>query len=112
MKQVKAVIRHEQLEGVRDSLDKLGAHGITITEVKGSGQQRGYTETYRGTKAVIHFRPKIELTVVVHDNMLDQIIETIIDQAKTGEVGDGKIFVLPVEQAIRIRTGDRGDTAL
>lgn len=112
MKQIKAIIRHEQLEGVRDSLDKMGIHGITITEVKGSGQQRGYTETYRGAKAVIHFRPKIELTVVVHDQVVDQIVETIVSQARTGDVGDGKIFIIPVDNAIRIRTGEKGETAL
>jgi len=112
MKLIKAIIRHEQLEGVRDVLDKMGIHGITVTEVKGAGQQRGYTETYRGAKAVIHFRPKIELTLVVHDNSVDQIIEKIVENARTGEVGDGKIFVLPVEQAVRIRTGESGEGAI
>lgn len=112
MKQIKAIIKHEQLESVRDSLDKIGIHGITITEVKGSGQQRGYIETYRGAKLRIHFRPKIELTVVVHDLMANKAIETIIEHARTGEVGDGKIFVLPVEEVVRIRTGDKGEAAL
>lgn len=112
MKQIKAIIRHEQLEGVRDSLDKLGIHGITITEVKGSGQQRGYTETYRGAKLAIHFRPKIELTVVIHDELTEQVIETIVNNAQTGDVGDGKIFIIPVEEAVRIRTGERGENAL
>lgn len=112
MKLIKAMIRHEQLEGIRDSLDKLGIHGITITEVKGSGRQRGYTETYRGAKLAIHFRPKIELSVVAHDHLVDMIVETIVEHAQTGKVGDGKIFIIPVEEVVRIRTGERGQTAL
>lgn len=112
MKLIKAIIRHEQLESVRDALDKMGIHGITITEVKGSGQQRGYTETYRGAKLNIHFRPKIEITVVIHSESAGPVLDAIVQHAQTGEVGDGKIFVLPVEDTVRIRTGEKGESAL
>jgi nitrogen regulatory protein PII len=112
MKLVKAIFRHEQLESIRDSLDKVGVTGITIKDVKGSGQQRGYTESYRGAKAIIHFRPKVEIETVVQDNKLREVLDVIIDKARTGEIGDGKIFVIPVEETIRIRTGESGITAV
>lgn len=112
MKQVKAIFRHERLEAVRDSLDELGIPGMTITEVKGAGHQRGYTESYRGAKATVHFRPKIELVTVVDDKLVDAVIDNIVKNAFTGEVGDGKIFVSPVEQIVRIRTKEVGAQAL
>lgn len=112
MKMVKAIIRHEQLETVRDNLDRIGVTGITVKEVKGSGQQRGYTESYRGAKAVIHFRPKVEIETVVQDDLLSKVIDTILANARTGEIGDGKIFVIPIEETIRIRTGESGSTAV
>ncbi|MHB8840481.1 MAG: P-II family nitrogen regulator [Candidatus Aquicultor sp.] len=112
MKLVKAILRHEQLEGVRDSLDKLGITGITISDVKGSGQQRGYTEAYRGAKAIIHFRPKVKIETVIQDDQLDDVVQAILSNARTGEIGDGKIFVIPVEETIRIRTGEMGSDAV
>ena len=112
MKLVKALIKHEQLEGVRDSLDKLGITGITVKDVKGSGQQRGYTESYRGAKATIHFRPKLEIETVIQDHQVEKVIEIILANARTGEIGDGKIFVIPVEETIRIRTGESGPSAV
>ncbi len=112
MKKVEAVIRHEMLDSVRDALDKAGFHGLTISEVRGAGTQRGYTERYRGAKATIVFRPKIKLEVVVADENVDQVISMICDNATTGEVGDGKIFVVPVEDAVRIRTRQTGVDAL
>ncbi len=108
MKEIKAIIRHEQLEMVRDSLDQIGVKGITITDVKGAGQQRGFTESYRGATTIIHFRPKLQLTVTVNDDKLEEVVEVIMTNARTGEIGDGKIFISPIEEVIRIRTGERG----
>jgi nitrogen regulatory protein P-II 1 len=112
MKEIKAIIRHERLEAVRDALERLGVPGMTITEVKGFGHQRGYTETYRGAKATVYFRPKLELVTVVEDSLVDAVIDAIADNARTEEVGDGKIFVKAVEQVRRIRTGETGGDAL
>ncbi len=112
MKEIKAIFRHERLEAVRDSLDKIGAVGMTITEVKGAGHQRGYTESYRGATATIHFRPKIELLTVVEDDLVQTVIENIAKNAYTGEVGDGKIFIKNVEEVVRIRTKEHGTKAL
>jgi nitrogen regulatory protein P-II 1 len=112
VKEIKAIIRHEKLEEVRDALDQTGIKGITITEVKGSGHQRGYTESYRGAKTTIHFRPKIQLVIVTQDELVDQVIQTIAKNAHTGEIGDGKIFVSQIEEVIRIRTGEKGIKAL
>lgn len=112
MKKVEAIIRHIKLEEVRDALDKLGVGGLTVTEVKGAGTQRGYTETYRGTKVVIHLRPKVKIETVVPDEMAASVIDTIIKNAQTGEIGDGKIFVYNVEEAVRIRTGEKGPSTI
>ena len=112
MKKVEAIFRHIKMEDVRDALDKLGVNGMTVTEVKGSGTQRGYEETYRGTKMTIHLRPKIKLEAVVDDAKVDVVIETIMANARTGEIGDGKIFIYPVETAVRIRTGEAGEDAI
>lgn len=108
MKKVEAIFRHIKLEDVRDALDKLGVGGMTVTEVKGSGSQRGYEETYRGTKMTIHLRPKIKLETIIPDEMVDKVVAAIMANARTGEIGDGKIFVYPVEEAIKIRTGEAG----
>ncbi len=108
MKKVEAIFRHIKMEDVRDALDKIGVNAMTVTEVKGSGTQRGYEETYRGTKMTIHLRPKIKLEVVVDDARVEAVIETIMADARTGEIGDGKIFVYPIEDVIKIRTGERG----
>ncbi len=112
MKEVKAIIRHEKLEPVRDALEKLGVPGMTISEVKGFGHQRGYTETYRGARTTIHFRPKIQIVTIVEDQLLDPVVDAIVANARTDQVGDGKIFVSNIEQVRRIRTGEIGDGAL
>ena len=112
MKKVEAIIRHEMLERVRDALDKAGYHGLTISEVRGAGTQRGYTENYRGAKAAIVFRPKIKMEIVVGDQSVSEVISVISENAATGEVGDGKIFIIPVDDAIRIRTKQTGEDAL
>ena len=112
MKKLEAIIRHELLEKVRDALDKAGFHGLTISEVRGAGSQRGYTESYRGAKATIVFRPKVKLEIVIEAERVEEVIEIIVETARTGSVGDGKIFVLPIEETVRIRTGERGKDAL
>ena len=111
-KKLEAIVRHELLEKVRDALDKAGYHGVTISEVRGAGSQRGYTESYRGAKATIVFRPKVKLEIAVQNEQADEVIDIIATSAQTGSVGDGKIFVIPIEDTIRIRTGERGDDAL
>ncbi len=112
MKKLEAIIRHELLEKVRDALDKAGYHGLTISEVRGAGSQRGYTENYRGAKATIVFRPKVKIEIAVEAEQVDEVIEIIVGSARTGTVGDGKIFVVPIEETVRIRTGERGKDAL
>jgi len=112
MKKVEAIFRHIMLEEVKNALDKLGIKGMTVTDVKGAGKQRGYTEVYRGSKITINLRPKVKVELVVLDAEVDKVIETIIATARTGEIGDGKIFVYPVEQAIAIRTGAKGEAAI
>ena len=109
MKKVEAVIRPDRLQSVQDALDGLGASGLTVTEVLGCGAQRGYTETYRGAKVNISLQRKVKVEAVVGDSMVEAVIDAISGAARTGEVGDGKIFVIPVEDAVRIRTGERGD---
>jgi nitrogen regulatory protein P-II 1 len=109
MRKVEAIIRPDRLQAVQDALDTLGASGITITEVLGCGHQRGYTESYRGTKANISLQRKVKIEVVIPDGRAEGVVQAIAGAARTGEVGDGKIFVLPVEEAVRIRTGERGD---
>jgi len=112
MKKVEAIIKPFKLDDVKESLKEIGIQGLTVTEVKGFGRQKGHTELYRGAEYVIDFLPKIKLEIVVSDDMVSKVIDTIIDSAKTGKIGDGKIFVLPMEEVIRIRTGERGDDAL
>lgn len=112
MKKIEAFIRHEALEEIRDRLAHLGLPSMSVSEVKGSGRQRGYTESYRGARTTIFLRPKIKLEMVVDDVDLDRAIDVILERAHTGEPGDGKIFVIPVEEAIRVRTGERGDAVL
>jgi nitrogen regulatory protein P-II 1 len=112
MKKLEAIIRHELLEKVRDALDKAGYHGLTISEVRGAGSQRGYTESYRGAKATIVFRPKVKIEIAVESEQVDEVIEIIVESGRTGTVGDGKIFVIPIEDTVRIRTGERGRDAL
>ncbi len=109
MKKVEAVIRPDRLQAVQDALDVLGGSGLTITEVLGCGRQRGYTETYRGARANISLQRKVKVEAVVADDMVQAVVNAIATAAKTGEIGDGKIFVIPVDDAVRVRTGERGE---
>jgi nitrogen regulatory protein P-II 1 len=112
MKQVVAIIKPFKLDDVRDALSDVGMTGLTVTEVKGFGRQKGHAESYRGAEYVVDFLPKIKIELVVEDGLVDVAIDAIIRAAKTGKIGDGKIFVLPVEQVIRIRTGETGVAAV
>jgi nitrogen regulatory protein P-II 2 len=112
MKFVTAIIKPFKLDEVREALSNIGVQGITVTEVKGFGRQKGHTELYRGAEYVVDFLPKVKLEVAIDDKLLDQVIEAIEKSAATGKIGDGKIFVTPLEQAIRIRTGETGPEAL
>ena len=112
MKKIEAIIRHFKLEDVKNALTEHGVTGMTITEVRGFGRQKGHTEMYRGTEYEVDFVPKIKIEVVVADAKLQTVLDTIIRSAQTGQVGDGKIFVIDVENAIRIRTGEEGAKAL
>ena len=112
MKLVTAVVKPFKLDDVRESLSEIGVQGITVTEVKGFGRQKGHTELYRGAEYVVDFLPKVKIEVAVDDDMVDQVIEAISSTANTGKIGDGKIFVMPLEQVIRIRTGESGPDAL
>lgn len=112
MKKIEAVIKPFKLDEVREALSELGVSGLTVTEVKGFGRQKGHTELYRGAEYVVDFLPKIKVEVVIADNMVDTAVESIIKAAHTGKIGDGKIFVSPIEQVIRIRTGETDETAL
>ncbi len=112
MKFVTAIIKPFKLDEVREALSAIGVQGITVTEVKGFGRQKGHTELYRGAEYVVDFLPKVKLEAAIDDSLLDQVIETIEKAASTGKIGDGKIFVFDVEQVIRIRTGETGTAAL
>ncbi len=112
MKLVTAVIKPFKLEDVRESLSEIGVQGITVTEVKGFGRQKGHTELYRGAEYVVDFLPKVKIEVAIGEDMLDRVIEAITKAANTGKIGDGKIFVVALEQAIRIRTGETGTDAI
>ena len=112
MKQITAIIKPFKLEEVREALAECGASGLTVTEVKGFGRQKGHTELYRGAEYVVDFLPKVKIEVVMEDAMLDRAIEAIKKAAHTGRIGDGKIFVYSIEDAIRIRTGERGADAI
>ena len=112
MKMVSAIIKPFKLDDVREALAEVGVQGITVTEVKGFGRQKGHTELYRGAEYVVDFLPKMKIELAVEDGLLDQVIEAIMAVAKTGKIGDGKIFISPLEEAIRIRTGETGGEAL
>lgn len=112
MKQVMAVIKPSRLDDVREALSEVGVSGMTVIEVRGFGRQKGHTELYRGAEYVVDFVPKIRLEVTVADDILDQVVDTIIEKAKTGKIGDGKIFVASLDQVIRIRTGETGADAI
>ncbi|MDG3042922.1 P-II family nitrogen regulator [Roseicyclus marinus] len=112
MKKIEAIIKPFKLDEVKEALQDIGIQGLSVTEVKGFGRQKGHTELYRGAEYVVDFLPKVKIEVVLSDDMLDAAIEAIIDAAKTDKIGDGKIFVSDISQAIRIRTGESGDDAL
>ena len=112
MKLVKAIIKPFKLDDVREALSEIGVAGITVSEVKGFGRQKGHTELYRGAEYVVDFLPKVKIETVVEDEVVEKVIEAISKAANTGKIGDGKIFVLNVEQAVRIRTGESGNEAL
>ncbi len=112
MKKVEAIIKPFKLDEVKQALSEVGVAGLTATEVKGFGRQKGHTELYRGAEYVVDFLPKVKVEVVVSDQLVGRVVEVIERAAKTGRIGDGKIFVLPIEEVIRIRTGERGEEAL
>lgn len=112
MKKVEAIIKPFKLDDVKDALNELGVQGMTVTEVKGFGRQKGHTELYRGAEYAVDFLPKTKLEVVVPDSLVDQVVDRVSEAARTGKVGDGKIFILDVLDAVRIRTGERGEGAI
>ena len=112
MKKIEAVIKPFKLDEVREALSEIGISGLTVTEVKGFGRQKGHTELYRGAEYVVDFLPKIKIEIVVAGDQVELAIETIIKAARTGKIGDGKIFVMPVEQVVRIRTGETNEAAI
>lgn len=112
MKMVTAIVKPFRLDDVRNALGEVGIHGMTVSEVKGFGRQRGHTELYRGAEYVVDFLPKAKIEVAVSDDLVERTVEAIVEAAKTGKVGDGKIFVTAIEQVWRIRTGETGDSAL
>jgi nitrogen regulatory protein P-II 1 len=112
MKKIEAIVKPFKLDEVREALSELGVTGLTVTEVKGFGRQKGHTELYRGAEYVVDFLPKVKVEVVIPDGMVEQAIDSIVKAARTGKIGDGKIFVTSVEQVIRIRTGESGEAAV
>jgi nitrogen regulatory protein P-II 1 len=112
MKKVEAIIKPFKLDEVREALSELGVTGLTVTEVKGFGRQKGHTELYRGAEYVVDFVPKVKVEVVVADSLVERAIEVVVKAGRTGKIGDGKIFVTGVDQAVRIRTGESGDAAV
>jgi len=112
MKKVEAIIKPFKLDEVKDALNAIGIHGMTVTEVKGFGRQKGHVEVYRGTEYEVNFLPKIKIEVVIPDSIIEKVISTIIEKAKTGNIGDGKIFLYSLEDVIRIRTGEKGEAAI
>jgi len=112
MKKIEAIIKPFKLDDVKEALQEIGLSGITVTEARGFGRQKGHTELYRGAEYVVDFLPKIKIEIVVEDKMVDRTVDAIVAAARTGKIGDGKIFISPVEDAIRIRTGERGNSAI
>jgi nitrogen regulatory protein P-II 1 len=112
LKKIEAIIKPFKLEEVKEALDAVGIRGITVSEVKGFGRQKGHTELYRGAEYVVDFLPKIKLELVLPDDLVEKAVEAIVGSAKTGRIGDGKIFILPMDEAIRIRTGEKGEEAV
>ncbi|MEJ2688878.1 MAG: P-II family nitrogen regulator [Deltaproteobacteria bacterium] len=112
MKKIEAIVKPFKLEEIKEALNEIGIHGMTISDVKGYGRQKGHKEIYRGAEYVIDFNPKLKIEIVAEADKVDQIVETICKAAHTGNIGDGKIFVLPIEQVIRVRTGEQGTEAI
>jgi len=112
MKKVEAIIKPFKLDEVKESLSSIGVQGLTVSEVKGFGRQKGHTELYRGAEYVVDFLPKVKLEIIVKDELVTQVVDAILKSAKTGRIGDGKIFVLPIDDVVRIRTGERGADAI
>ena len=112
MRKVEAIIKPFKLDEVKEALEKLGIFGMTVTEVKGFGQQKGHTELYRGAEYQVDFVPKIKIEIVVEESFLEKVLDVVMEAAKTGKIGDGKIFVTPIEETIRIRTGEKGKAAV
>jgi len=112
MKKIEAIIKPFKLDEVKEALSRIGVDGLTVSEVKGFGRQKGHTELYRGAEYVVDFLPKVKLEIVVTADVVDKVVEAIVGAANTGKIGDGKIFVLPLEEAVRIRTGERGANAV
>ena len=112
MKKIEAIIKPFKLDDVREALTDIGITGMTVTEVQGFGRQKGHTEVYRGAEYAVDFLPKIKMELVLRDDQVDQAVDVIIETARSGKIGDGKIFIFPVEEAIRIRTGERSDSAV
>ena len=112
MKKIEAIIKPFKLDDVKEALTELGVVGMTVTEVRGFGRQKGHTELYRGSEYTVDFLPKVKIEVVVADSMVHKIVSTIVGAAKTGSIGDGKVFVLPINESIRIRTGETGESAV
>jgi nitrogen regulatory protein P-II 1 len=112
MKKVEAIIKPFKLDEAKEALSGIGVQGITVSEVKGFGRQKGHTELYRGAEYVVDFLPKIKLEIVVAEDLVEKVTHTLLEACQTGRIGDGKIFVLPIDEALRIRTGERGDAAV
>jgi nitrogen regulatory protein P-II 1 len=112
MKRIETIIKPFKLEEVKDALGEVGIQGMTVTEVKGFGRQKGHTEIYRGSEYTVDFLPKVKIEIMVPDKLVDTAVAAIVKAAKTGKIGDGKVFVAPIDQAVRIRTGETGDAAL
>jgi nitrogen regulatory protein P-II 1 len=112
MKKIEAIIKPFKLDEVKEALNEIGIKGITVSEVKGFGRQKGHTELYRGTEYVVDFLPKIKMEIVVKEDMVAKVVETIVNAARTGRIGDGKVFVMSVDDAVRIRTGESGEEAI
>ena len=112
MKLIKAIIKPFKLEEVKDALSEIGVEGMTVSEVKGFGRQKGHTEIYRGSEYTVDFLPKVKLEIAVADDLVSKVVDAIVSAAQTGKIGDGKVFIIPIEEAIRIRTGEKGEVAL
>lgn len=112
MKKIEAIINPYKVEAVKTALSEIGIEGMTVAEVKGFGRQKGHTEIYRGSEYTVDFRPKIKIEIILPEELVDRVVTAIVNGARTGKIGDGKVFVLPVEEAVRIRTGERGESAI